>query len=128
MARVEKVHPGKDGLVRTATVKAQKGVFNRPVQRLHRLEIDAAAPQVTREADVPVDGGEKPRANSVNVKSVPIRKPKKRVVLPEGGQGGENVTPIVVLVLGSRIKINTKAQNTLFYIMFTLRRSQNYSQ
>ena len=92
MARVEKVHPGKDGLVRTATVKAQKGVFNRPVQRLHRLEIDAAAPQVTREADVPVDGGEKPRANSVNVKSVPIRKPKKRVVLPEGGQGGENVT------------------------------------
>ena len=36
MARVEKVHPGKDGLVRTATVKAQKGVFNRPVQRLHR--------------------------------------------------------------------------------------------
>ena len=92
MARVEKVHPGKDGLVRTATVKAQKGVFNRPVQRLHTLEIDAAAPQVTREADVPVDGGEKPRANSVNVKSVPIRKPKKRVVLPEGGQGGENVT------------------------------------
>ena len=86
MARVEKVHPGKDGLVRTATVKAEKGVFNRPVQRLHRLEIDAAAPQFTGEADVPVDGGEKPRANSVNVKSVPIRKPEKRVVLPEGGQ------------------------------------------
>ena len=90
MARVEKVHPGKDGLVPTA-VKAQKGVFNRPVQRLHRLEIDAAAPQVTREADVPLDGREKPRANSVNVQSVPIRKPTKRVVLPEGGQGGENV-------------------------------------
>ena len=28
----------------------------------------------------------------------------------------------------SRIKIKTKAQNTLFCIMFTLRRSQNYSQ
>ena len=59
--RVEEVHPGKDGLVRTATVKAQKGVFNRLVQRLHRLEIDAAAPQVSRETDVPVNVGEKPR-------------------------------------------------------------------
>ena len=78
--------------MRTATVRAQKGVFNRPVQRLHRLEIDAVAPQVSREADVPVDGGEKPRTNSVNGKIVPIRKPKKRVVLPEGRQGGENVT------------------------------------
>ena len=92
MARGEKVHPGKNGLVRTATVRAEKGVFNSPVQRLHRLEIDEEAPQVTREADVPVDGGEKPRANSVNVKSVPVCKPKKRVVLPEGGQSGENVT------------------------------------
>ena len=82
MARVEKVHPGKDGHVRKATVRAQKGVFNRPVQRLHRLEIDAAAPEITREADVPVDDGEKPRANSINVKSVPFCKPRKRVVLP----------------------------------------------
>ena len=88
MARVEKVHPGKDRLERTATVRVQKAVFNRPVQRLHRLEIDAAAPQVTREVDVSVDGGEKPRANSVIVKSVPVCKPKKRVVLPKGGQGG----------------------------------------
>lgn len=61
MAKVEKVHPGKDGHVRTASVRAQKGVFNRLVQCLHRLEIDAAAPQVSREADVPVDVGEKPR-------------------------------------------------------------------
>ena len=81
-----------DNVSRNKWPMAQKGVFNRPVQRLHKLEIDAVTPQVTREADVPLDGGEKPRANSVNVKSVPIRKPKKRVVLPEGGQGGENVT------------------------------------
>ena len=92
MARVEKVHPGKNGLVRTATVRVEKGVFNSPVQRLHGLEIDEAAPQVTREGDVPVDGGEKPRTNSVNVKSVPVCKPKKRVLLPEGEQSGENVT------------------------------------
>ena len=94
MARVEKVHPGKDGLVRTATVRAQKGVFNSPVQRLHRLEIDTAAPQVTREADAPVDGGEKPRANSVNVKSVSLKEDKV----------GRMLRPIVVLALGeSRI-------------------------
>ena len=59
--RVEEVHPGKDGLMRTVTVRAQKGVFNMLVQRLHRLEIDAAAPQVSRETDVPVNVGEKPR-------------------------------------------------------------------
>ena len=59
--RVEEVHPGKDGLMGTVTVRAQKGVFNRLVQFLHRLEIDAVAPQVSREADVPVDVGEKPR-------------------------------------------------------------------
>ena len=47
--------------MRTVTVRAQKGVFNRLVQRLHRLEIDAAAPQVSRETDVPVNVGEKPR-------------------------------------------------------------------
>ena len=47
-------------------------------------------PHKVPDADVPVDGGEKPRANSVNVKSVPVC--KKRVVLPEGGQSGENVT------------------------------------
>ena len=81
MARVEEVHPGKDSLVP-----------ERLLWRLHRLEIDVADPQVTREADVPVDGGEKPQTNSVNIKSVAVCRPKERVVLPEGGQGGKDVT------------------------------------
>ena len=38
MGRVEKLFPGKDGLVRTVTLKTQKGALCRPVQRLHRLE------------------------------------------------------------------------------------------
>ena len=42
--RVKEVHPGKNGLMRTVTVRAQKGVFNRLVQCLHRLEIDACSP------------------------------------------------------------------------------------
>ena len=38
MGRVERLVPGKDGLVRTVTLKTQKGRLRRPVQRLHRLE------------------------------------------------------------------------------------------
>jgi len=34
LARIEKVHPGADGLVRAATVKAVKGVYKRPATRL----------------------------------------------------------------------------------------------
>ena len=38
MARVERLFPGKDGLVRTVTLKTHKGRLRGPVQRLHRLE------------------------------------------------------------------------------------------
>ena len=38
MGRVERLVPGKDGLVRTVTLKIQKGRLRRPVQRLHRLK------------------------------------------------------------------------------------------
>ena len=38
MGRVERLVPGKDGLVRTVTLKTQKRRLRRPVQRLHRLE------------------------------------------------------------------------------------------
>ena len=38
LAVVKDVHTGRDGLERTATVKTEKGTFNRPVQRLHNLE------------------------------------------------------------------------------------------
>ena len=38
MGRVERLVPGKDGLVRTVTLKIQKGRLRRLVQRLHRLK------------------------------------------------------------------------------------------
>ena len=102
MAIVEKVHPGKDGLVRTATVRAQKGVFNRPVQRLHRLEIDAAAPQVTCEADVPVDGAEKPRERTLLMLKVYLFVFLRRELSsPKEDKVERMLRPIVVLVLGS---------------------------
>ena len=89
LGRVEKVHLGKDGLVRTATVRVQKSILTRPVQRLHRLEIESATLQ---EEEVPLHGGEQLQSNVVPAQSVPVPEPRLSVVLPEGGQGGEDVT------------------------------------
>ena len=91
LARVTEVRPGRDDLVRTATVRTQKGFLNRSVQRLHGLKIAAATAQVIPE-DAPVHGGEKLETNCVNSKSVPVTKPKHNVAFSKRGQGGENVT------------------------------------
>ena len=40
---VLKMFPGRDGLSRTVEVKTEKGVYVRPIQRLHSLEIDSPA-------------------------------------------------------------------------------------
>ena len=90
LARVTEVHPGRDGLVRTATVQTEKSVLNRPVQRLQRLEITSAASQGIPE-DVPVHGGEKLKPNCVDSKNVHVTRPKRNVALSQKGQGGENV-------------------------------------
>ena len=60
-------------------------------QRPHRLEIESAAPQANNE-DVPVHCGEKLQSNVVPAQSVPVPEPKLSVVLPDGRQGGEDVT------------------------------------
>ena len=36
---VERLHPGRDGVVRAADVRTTRGVRTRPVQRLHDLEL-----------------------------------------------------------------------------------------
>ena len=54
LPRVTEVHPGRGSLVRTATVRAEKSVLNRPLQHLHRLEIASATPQMILE-DAPVE-------------------------------------------------------------------------
>lgn len=92
LARVEEVHPGRDNLVRTATVRTEKSVLRRPVQRLHRLEVESTTPQVIPE-EVPLHGGEKNETNIVHSKTstVPVNKPNRSVVLSDRGQGGENV-------------------------------------
>ena len=91
LGRVKKVHLGKDGLVRTATVTVQKSILTRPV-RLHRLEVESATLQTSQEEKVPLHGGEKLQSNVVPAQSVPVPEPRLSVVLSEGGQGGEDVT------------------------------------
>lgn len=92
LAKVERVYPGNDGLVWTATVREAQRFLQQTVQRLHKLEIETAASQVSPEAEDSVHGGEKPQTNIVHAANIPVSKPKLSVVLPEGGQGGENVT------------------------------------
>ena len=89
---VEEVHLSKDGLVRNIIVRVPKSILTRPVQRLLRLEIELAAPQASHEEDFPVHGGERLQSNVVPALSVPVIEPRLSVVLPDGGQGGEDVT------------------------------------
>ena len=67
----------------------EKSVLNRPVQRLHRLDIESATPQV-----IPAHGGAKPETNCVTGKNVPICKPKRNFDLSKRGQGGKDVTAL----------------------------------
>ena len=39
MGRITQVHPGRDGLIRTVTLKTHKGELKLPIQRLHQLEV-----------------------------------------------------------------------------------------
>ena len=87
LAKVTEVHPGKDGLIRAATIKTQRGFFNRAVQRLHKLEIDLSTPQEKRERDFSPDGGE---TTSVEAEQC-SKLDKSSVVPPRGGQSGEDV-------------------------------------
>ena len=40
LARVTKVMPGSDGIVRTVDIRTKKGNYTRPVTKLYRLEDD----------------------------------------------------------------------------------------
>ena len=56
------------------------------------MGIEAVAPQYSQEEEVPVHGGEKLQSNVLPALSVSVPEPRLSVVLPEGGQDGENVT------------------------------------
>jgi len=43
LARIEKIHPGADSVVRAATMRAAKSFYKRPAIRLCPLPMDAEA-------------------------------------------------------------------------------------
>ena len=64
MGRVERLVPGKDGLVRTVTLETQKGRLRRPVQRLHRLEASTTQFVSDKFGDSGPNSGETPLKKS----------------------------------------------------------------
>ena len=64
MGRVERLVPGKDGLVRTVTLKTQKGRLRRPVQRLYRLEVSTTQFVSDKFGDIGPNDGETPLKKS----------------------------------------------------------------
>ena len=59
MARIVKVHPGKDGLVRVVDIKTTQGIYTRPVHKLVLLlpEVEDRSPQEVTSTDAPSSGG-----------------------------------------------------------------------
>ena len=89
LAKVEKVHPGKDGLIRTATVRTQRGLLNRPVQRLHKLEVESSSDHQRQKRDFSLNGGE----TSVSIPDQSRSSACESNIVPQSvGQGGEDVT------------------------------------
>ena len=69
MGRVERLFPGRDGLICTVTLKTKRGLLRSPVQRLHRLEASSTQFASDEFDDSGPNGGE----------SSAIRKVKKKV-------------------------------------------------
>ena len=101
MARVEKVHPGKDGHVRKATVRAQKGVstglFNaykdwKLMQQPHKLPVKLMFLLMV---------GRSRERTLLMLKVYLFVSLRRELSFPKGDKVGRMLRPIVVLVLGS---------------------------
>lgn len=54
---VQKLYPGRDGLVRTVEVKTSKGVLVRPVQKIHMLELSTSVSDKSVSDEIVTRGG-----------------------------------------------------------------------
>ena len=93
MGRVDRLLPGKDGLIRTVILKTKKGILRRPVQRLHRLEASSTQFVSGEFGDSGAYGGE---SATRKVKKKPKKKQvtQKRVSsLQQYWRGGGDVRP-----------------------------------
>ena len=91
MGRVDKLLPGKDGLIRTVILKTKKGLLRRPVQRLHRLEASSTKFVTGEFGDSGAYGGEC-ASRKVKKKAKKKQVTQKRVSsLQQHWRGGEDV-------------------------------------
>ena len=67
MGVVTKVHPGRDGVVRTVSVRTSRGTFVRPIQRIHDLEVMDRAPQSSIDGPAEASSPQDSVSESVNV-------------------------------------------------------------
>jgi len=68
MGRVDRLFPGRDGLIRTVTLKTQRGLLRRPVERLHRLEASSTQFASDEFDDSGPNGGESSATRKVKKK------------------------------------------------------------
>ena len=109
MGRVDRLLPGKDGLIRTVTLKTKKGLLRRPVQRLHRLEASSTQFVSGEFGDSGAYGGE---SATRKVKKKAKRKAKKKQVtqkpvssLQQYWRGGEDVRARTLCGKASRLPV-----------------------
>ena len=72
LARVVRLHKGKDGLVRLVCLKTERGEMIRPVQKLHRLEVSDFEVN-----EVQSDEAETPGIRNVSSRSGRVVRPPK---------------------------------------------------
>ena len=91
MGRVDRLFPGRDGLIRTVTLKTQRGLLRRPVQRLHRLEASSTQFASDELDDSGPNGGESSAIRKV--KKVKKKQSVKKLApsLQRYWRGGEDV-------------------------------------
>ena len=91
MGRIDRLLPGKDGLIRTVIVKTKKGLLRRPAQRLHRLEANSTQFVSGGFGDSGAYGGES-ATRKVKKKAKKKQVTQKRVSgLQQYWRGGEDV-------------------------------------
>ena len=90
MGRVDRLFPGRDGLIRTVTLKTQRGLLRRPVQRLHRLEVSSTQFASGEFDDNGPNGGESSAIRKVK-KKVKKKQAVKKPAPSRYWRGGEDV-------------------------------------
>ena len=71
---IVKTFPGKDGIIRAVSVKTSKGIFTRPIQKLHDLELDSEVSHEKELVDLP---------QAVLLETSPIVPQEEKIDAPE---------------------------------------------